>query len=84
MNVWLGTLGLVYTRYRCGGKDHDGYVLCDCCFSIVWEEARIGGAKCIIVGVGIIDREGCVVRVQGRGCNGGRRAGGGQVVGNDC
>ena len=84
MNVWLGTLGLVYTRYSCGREDNDGYVLRDGRFSVVWEKARIGVAEGIIVGVSIVDGEGCVVWVSGRGCNGCRGARGGKVVGYDC
>ena len=63
MDVWLGALGLVYTRYGCSGKDHDGYVLRDDRFSIVWKEARIRVAERIVVAVAIIDGEGCVVWV---------------------
>ncbi len=63
MNVWLGTLGLVYTRYSRGGKDDDGYVLRDGCFSVVWEKARVRVAEGIIVGVSIVEREGRVVWV---------------------
>ena len=63
MNVRLGTLGLVYTRYGGGGEDHDGYVLRDGRFSIVWEEAGVWVAEGFIVVVGVIDGEGCVVRV---------------------
>lgn len=69
MYVWLGTLGLVYTRYDFGGKDHDGYVLRDGRFSIVWEEGGIGVAEGIIVGGRIVDGERCVVWVQSRGCD---------------
>ena len=84
MDVWLGTLRLVYTRYSGSGEDYDGYVLRDGCFSIVWEEASIGIAEGIIVGVGIIDAEGCGVWVQSRCCNGCRGPRGGQIVGYDC
>ena len=63
MNVWLGTLGFVYTCYNCGGKDDDGYVLRDSRFSVVWEKARIGVAEGIIVGVSIVGGEGRVVWV---------------------
>lgn len=63
MNVGLGTLGLVYTRYRGGGEDHDGYVLRDGRFSIVWEEAGVWVAEGFIVVGGVIDGEGGVVRV---------------------
>ena len=61
MNVWLGALGLVYTRYSCGGKDDNWYVLRNGRFSIVWEKGRIGVAEGIIISVGIVDGEGCVV-----------------------
>ncbi len=45
MNVWLGTLGLVYTRYSCGGKNDDGDVLRDGRFPVVGEKARVGVAE---------------------------------------
>lgn len=84
MNVWLGTLGLVYTRYSGRGKDYNGYVLRDGRFSIVREEARTGIPEGIIVGVSIIDGEGCIIWIKSRGCNVCRGPRGGQVVGYDC
>ena len=63
MHVWLGTLRFVYTRYGCSGEDYDGYFLRDGRFSIVGEEATVGVAEGIVVGVGIIESEGCVVWV---------------------
>ena len=81
MNIWLGTLGFVDTRYSRSGKDHDGYVLCDCRLSIVWEETRVSVAEGFIA---IIDGERCVFWVQGCGCNGCRGSRGGEVVCYDC
>ena len=63
MLVWLGTLLFFFTCYGCSGEDYDGYFLRDGCFSIVREEAAIGVAEGIVVGVGIFEGEGCVVWV---------------------
>ena len=83
MNVWLGTLGLVYARYSCSGENHDGYVLRDCCLSIVGEEARVWVPEGFIVAVGLVDGERCTFWVHARGCNGCRGSRGGEVVGYD-
>lgn len=77
MDVWLGTLGLVYTRYSRSGKYHDGNFLRNGCFPIVWEDARIWIAVGIIVGVGIPGDKRRVIWVQRCGCNGCRRPRGG-------
>lgn len=90
MDVRLRALRLVDARDGRGGEDQDGYVLRDGRFPVVGEEGRVGVAEGIVgaVGVGgggvvIVGGGGCVVWVQGRGRDGGRWAGGGQVVGYD-
>ena len=57
MDVWLGTLRLVYIRHRCSGKDYDGYVLGDGRVSIVRKESRVWVAEGIIGGAGIVGWE---------------------------
>ena len=83
MNIWLGTLRLVNTRYSCWGKNHDRYVLRDRRLSILWEESRVWVAEGIIIGVGIVSWESFISWVQGSGGNGCGVAGGGEVVGYD-
>ena len=83
MNIWLGTLGLMDTRYSCSGKDHDRYFLSDRRLSILWEEARVWVAEGIIVAVGVVDGERCIFWVQSCGCNGCGGARGGEVIGYD-
>ena len=77
MDVWLGTLGLVYTRYSCSGKDYDRDFLRDGCLPIVWEDARVWVAVGIVVGIGILGGKRRVIRIQGCGCNRRRRPRGG-------
>ena len=84
MDVWLGTLGLVYTRYSCSGKYDDRDFLRNGCFPIVWEDASVWVAVGIDVGIGILGGKRRVIRVQGRSCNRRRRPRGGEVVGYDC
>ena len=83
MDIRLGTLGLMYTRYGCSGEDHDRYVLRDRRLSVVGEEGRIGVTEGVIVGVGVIDWESCIVWVGGCGCDGCRGSRGGEAVGYD-
>ena len=61
MNVWLRALGFVYTRYSCSGQDHDGYILRDGRFSIMWDEDRVGVVESVMVGVCTIVGDGCIV-----------------------
>ena len=83
MNVRLGTLGLVYARYSCSGKDHDRQVLRDCRLSVVWEEARVRVAEGVIIAVGIIDWERCFFWIKECGCNVCRGSRGGEITGYD-
>ena len=83
MNVRLGTLGFVYIRYSCSGEDDDRQVLRDCRFAVVWEEARVRVAEGVIVTVGIIDGERCILWIQACGCNGCRGSRGGEITGYD-
>ena len=83
MNIRLGALGLVYTRYSCSGEDHDRYVLRNRRLSVMWEEGRICAPEGIIVGVSVIDWERCIFWIRGCGCNGCRGSRGGEIVGYD-
>ena len=84
MDVWLGALGLVDTRYGCSGEYDDRDFLRDGCLPVVWEDARVWVAVGIVVGVGIVGVKRRVIWVQGCGCDGCRRPGGGEIVGYDC
>lgn len=80
MDVWLWALWLVDRCYGCSGEDHDGYVLRDSRFSVVWEEARIWVAEGIVDGIGIVEGERCGVRVWSSRYDGCRGPRGGKVV----
>ena len=83
MNVRLGTFGFVYICDCCSGKDYDRQILRNCRFSVVWEEARVRVAEGVIVAVGIIDWERCILWIQAGGCNRCRGSRGGEITGYD-
>lgn len=83
MDVWLRTLGFVDGRNRGCCEDYDGYVLGDCCLTVVREETLCVRFAEGLIGAGILWKR-CSVGAESRCRYRSSRACGSQAVGDDC